>query len=87
MEKLPGIAYLDLWKNYLFPKLNEFEPQDFIWRQDDAPPHFLHNVRDWLNDDVPQRWIEHPSPNNIVYSRWPPRSPDLGPCDFFLWGK
>lgn len=22
----------------------------------------------------------------MVYKRWPPRSPDLTPCDYFLWG-
>ncbi|CAK1591148.1 unnamed protein product [Parnassius mnemosyne] len=29
-------------------------------------------------------------PNKLISSRgdipWPPRSPDLTPCDFFLWG-
>jgi hypothetical protein len=24
--------------------------------------------------------------NNMSLTYWPPRSPDLTPCDFFLWG-
>ena len=52
---VPGTAYLDMLQNYLFLHLNEFERQDFIWQQDGVPPHFLHNVRDWLNDVVRQR--------------------------------
>jgi hypothetical protein len=23
----------------------------------------------------------------IIKGFWPPRSPDLNPCDFYLWGK
>ena len=61
-----GISYLDMLQNYLFPQLNEFEPQDFIWQQDGAPPRFLHNLRDWLNDVVPQRWIGRACSNDIV---------------------
>ena len=73
-------------QNFLFPQPNEFEPQDLIWKQDGVPPHFLHNVRDWLNDIVLQRWIGRAGPNDMNYSRWPPRSSHLTPCDFFLWG-
>jgi hypothetical protein len=45
------------------------------------PLHFHNNVRVLL----PQRWIERAAnwDNNLL--RWPPRSPDLKPCDFFLW--
>ena len=24
---------------------------------------------------------------DVVWCRWPPRSPDLTPCDFFLWSR
>ena len=53
--------------------------------QDGAPPHWSRSVRDWLNEFLPQRWIGRggPQDSNIA---WPPRSPDLTPMDFFLWG-
>ena len=36
---------------------------------------------DWLQMQFPGRLISNKS--DFV---WPPRSPDLNPCDFFLWG-
>lgn len=56
--------------------------QNNIFMQDGAPPHFALPVRNWLNENLPNRWIGRGSPNIA----WPPRSPDLTPCDSFLWG-
>jgi hypothetical protein len=80
-----GITYLRMLQNWLFPQLQD-ELQKIIFQQDGAPPHFLNGVREWLNDFVPYRWIGRHGPNDLVFLRWPPRSPDLTPCDFFLWG-
>jgi hypothetical protein len=53
-----------------------------MWLQmDGAPPHFGRIVRDWCNETYPNRWIGR---GGAI--AWPPRSPDLNPCDFFLWG-
>lgn len=53
-----------------------------LWYQHDgAPPHFGLQVRNFLNQHFPQRWIGR---GGTV--RWPPRSPDLTPLDFFFWG-
>jgi hypothetical protein len=38
-------------------------------------------VRNFLNDSFPNCWIGRGGAIN-----WPARSPDLAPCDFFLWG-
>jgi hypothetical protein len=38
-------------------------------------------VREYLNRKYPNRWIGRNGP-----IRWPPRSPDLTPLDFYLWG-
>ena len=50
---------------------------------DGAPPHFRLEVRDLLNQVGLQgiRWIGQDGP-----VPWPPRSPDLNPLDFCLWG-
>ncbi|GFW82664.1 uncharacterized protein TNCV_3492361 [Trichonephila clavipes] len=50
--------------------------------QDGAPPHITRCVKDVL---------KHHFTEERVISRqfrhlWPPRSPDLNPCDFWLWG-
>lgn len=46
-----------------------------------VPPHYAVNVRRYLNEVFPRRWIGRRGP-----IEWPPRSPDLTPLDFFLWG-
>lgn len=81
-----GASYLDALQQWLFPQLEEGEPENFIWQQDGAPPHWHMEVRDWLNDVVPDRWIGRKGPNDRACFAWPPRSPDLTPCDFYLWG-
>ncbi|KAJ4442536.1 hypothetical protein ANN_04123 [Periplaneta americana] len=48
---------------------------------DGASPHFDRRVRNRLNATFPDRWIGRGGP-----VPWPPRSPDLSPLDFFLWG-
>jgi hypothetical protein len=47
--------------------------------------HFDTNIRELLNSVPPQRWIGRAADGNNILL-WPPRSPDLTPCDFFLWG-
>uniref|UniRef100_A0AC34FPT4 DUF4817 domain-containing protein n=1 Tax=Panagrolaimus sp. ES5 TaxID=591445 RepID=A0AC34FPT4_9BILA len=53
-----------------------------LFQQDGAPPHFANLTRNLLNEVFPERWIGRGSPN----LNWAPRSPDLTPLDFFLWG-
>ena len=54
---------------------------DLIFMQDGAPPHFALTVRAWLDQHFSGRWLGRRGPHE-----WPPRSPDLTPCDFYLWG-
>ena len=52
-----------------------------LWLQDGAPAHGTLAVRrllwEWFSDRVIALHLE---------LKWPPRSPDLTPLDFFLWG-
>ncbi|KAJ8959825.1 hypothetical protein NQ318_011558 [Aromia moschata] len=50
---------------------------------DGAPPHFARIVREYLHEQFPGRWIGR---GNDAPISWPPLSPDLNPCDFFIWG-
>ena len=85
-----GMAYLQLLNEFALPQLvvhfgNQHWEDMFRglwWAQDGAPAHRLIEVRDRLNRVFG---------NNRVIGlghdvEWPPRSPDLTPCDFFLWG-
>jgi len=57
-----------------------FAGHQMTLQQDGAPAHFSVQVRTFLNENFPG-WIGR---RGIV--DWPPRSPDLTPCDFDLWG-
>ena len=72
--------YLDMLTHYVVPQLEEFQPR-VVFQQDGAPPHWGLIVRDFLNETFPNRWIGRNGP-----TPWPPRSPDITPLDFFLWG-
>ena len=79
---LTGLKYLDLLQNVVLPPiLNEVDNFRPWFQQDGAGPHFAIIVRNWLNDNFPDRWIGRSGP-----VAWPPRSPDLSPLDFFFWG-
>ena len=60
--------------------------QDFVFQQDGAPPHWGTEVRTLLNQHLSKRWIGLRGAADDVFCSWPPRSPDLTPCDFYLWG-
>ena len=66
------------------PLLNE-DSNDYIFQQDDSPAQHK-DVRGYLNRNLPQRWIGRTGKEDDALMRWPPRSPDLSPCDFFFWG-
>jgi hypothetical protein len=48
---------------------------------DGAPEHFSRAARDVLNKTYRDRWTGRGGP-----TAWPPRSLDLNPLDFYLWG-
>ncbi|KAJ4438577.1 hypothetical protein ANN_14524 [Periplaneta americana] len=63
--------------NYLFENEN-----GFYFQQDGAPAHFHVNVRNFLDRTHNQRWIGRRG----SAAEFPPRSADLTPPDFYLWG-
>ena len=70
------------WNNpacILFP--GEGIQNDILFQQDGAPAHYGREVVNDLNHEFPGRWIDRRGS-----IEWPPRSPDLNPLDFFLWG-
>ncbi|GBL74948.1 hypothetical protein AVEN_107708-1 [Araneus ventricosus] len=48
--------------------------------------HWSPIVRDFLNRELPHIWIVRAGLDDVPLLPWPPRSPDLTPWDFFLWG-
>lgn len=77
----------EIYTNFLqnnLPLLLEDLPDNVIrrlWYQHDgAPAHYGAAARTHLDRVFTNRWIGRGS-----FISWPPRSPDLTPCDFFLW--
>ena len=56
-------------------------PENIYYQQDGAPAHKTRRCLALLQQRYPGRVIS--IGGNIA---WPPRSPDLTPLDFFLWG-
>lgn len=76
--------YLQLLSGEVEEKLEEIplvHLQNLWYQQDGAPAHNSRNVINYLNLVHDNKVI---ATNTDV--QWPPRSPDLTPCDFFLWG-
>jgi len=85
-DTVTGTSYLEMLQTWLFPRLQEAEPEDFIMQQDGATPHFCLDVRRWLNDVLPHRRIGRGVHEDLLFCPWPAWYPDLTPCDYFLWG-
>lgn len=83
-HRLTGNDYLHFLENSL-PELLEDVPlnvrRNMWFLHDGAPAHFSHLVREHLNNIFENKVIGRGGP-----VPWPPRSPDLTPMDFYLWG-
>ena len=74
--------YKKMLEEYLVPELRKRRRlRTTIFQQDGAPPHWSREVRAFLNEIFPSRWIGRDGPFH-----WAARSPDLSPLDFYLWG-
>ncbi|GFV47374.1 uncharacterized protein TNCV_4830301 [Trichonephila clavipes] len=67
--------------NFFIPDLNNHDVQELWFRQDGATCHTARASIDLLKDTFGDRPISRFGPVN-----WPPRSCDLTPLDYFLWG-
>ncbi|KAJ4451919.1 hypothetical protein ANN_03397 [Periplaneta americana] len=80
VNRLTGQAYTNFLENTL-PHVSIVNCQHIHFLHDGAPAHFSRTARWYLDRRFPDRWIGRGGP-----IAWPPRSPDLNPLDFYLWG-
>ena len=79
-ENVTSERYLTMLQEQFWPNvIGKGNEETLIFMQDGAPPHWGRNVRARLNETL-QRWMRRGS----LDTPWPPQSPDLTPCDFFL---
>ncbi|GFY33787.1 uncharacterized protein TNCV_4594991 [Trichonephila clavipes] len=67
--------------NFFIPELNNHDVQEPWFQQDGATCYTARATIDLLKDTFGDRLISRFEPVN-----WPPRSCDLTPLDYFLWG-
>lgn len=68
-------------KSQFLPQVKRTTKRMMIFQQDGAPPHYGIEVRKYLDEIFPGRWLGRCGPMT-----WAARSPDLSPLDFFAWG-
>ncbi|GFV78724.1 hypothetical protein TNCV_3168251 [Trichonephila clavipes] len=76
-----GDRYRAMITNFFIPELNNHDVQELGFQQDGATCHTARATIDLLKDTFGDRLISRFGPVN-----WPPRSCDLTPLDYFLWG-
>lgn len=82
-DTVNGERYLAMINDHLLPALRKARKvRSTIFQQDGAPAHISNAVKQVLLQHFgDKRVISRHFPNF-----WPPRSPDLNPCDYWLWG-
>ena len=85
----PPIVTSDIYSNFLqedLPAPLQSVPlqtrRQVYYQHDGTRPHFSQVVRQYVNQKFPNRWIGRGGTPN-----WPPRSPDLNPLDYHVWGS
>jgi hypothetical protein len=77
-----GLVYLDMLHTSILPAIRAlYGNERFYLQHDGAPPHYHRDVRAYLDEILPGQWIGR---RGAV--EFPPRSPDLTPLNFHLWG-
>ncbi|GFX65330.1 transposable element Tc1 transposase [Trichonephila clavipes] len=76
-----GDRYRAIITNFFIPELNNHDVLELWFQQDGATCHTARATIDLLKDTLVDRLISRFGPVN-----WPPRSCDLTPLDYLLWG-
>lgn len=82
-SRLTGQYYLEFLQNELLELLEDIPlsiRRDMWYMHDEAPPHSINDVSEFLNSTFTDKWIGRRGP-----VPWPARSPDLNPLHFFFW--
>lgn len=81
-ETVNAERYIEMLTEFFLPAARDIDRPNLIrLQQDGASAHTALDTRAFLNRELPDRWVGLHGPLT-----WPPKSPDLTPPDFFLWG-
>ena len=77
--KVNSKVYLDVLKSVVIPWCNQVAGgKPWVWQQDSAPTH---------KSKETQAWLQKECYDFVLFSHWPPSSPDLNPLDYFVWSS
>ena len=76
-----GARYRNMIEEFFLPSLEEMNVRNVWFQQDGATAHTARDSMNLLRQHFPDRLISLRGD-----LQWPARSPDLTPCDYFLWG-
>lgn len=76
-----GNRYRTMINEFLLPNLEDMDMDEMWFQQDGATCHTARETIDLLKETFNDNIISRNGPVN-----WPPRSCDLTPLDYFLWG-
>lgn len=76
-----GVRYREMITDFLWPEIEDMDLDDMWFQQDGATCHTANETMALLREKFNGRVISCRGDVN-----WPPRSCDLTPLDFFLWG-
>ncbi|GBN82707.1 hypothetical protein AVEN_156381-1 [Araneus ventricosus] len=80
--------YVEALRNQFIPAIQSKPDFESLWfMQDGATPHRTNEVFDLFEEHFNERIVAlgYPKSKNVGID-WPAYSPDLNPCDSFLWG-
>lgn len=80
-ETITKEVYLKVLEEVIVPWMEQVSAgEPYVFQQNGAPAHTSNLVQNWLMAKLVRPagfWSKE---------LWPPSSPDLNPCDYFLWG-
>lgn len=88
-ENVNRISYREVLEKKFIPEAQGLEAYDDFWfQQDGATPHTTNENLDLLDEHFHGKVIARRYEERFNCGlEWPPNSPDLNPCDYYLWGK
>ena len=79
--KVNSDRYVNMLEEFFLPRIDELDLGDIWFQQDGATAHTSRASMAVLREHFPERLISIRGD-----LEWPARSPDLSPCNFYLWG-
>ena len=78
--------YVAMLKRTVLPAIARRSDRDRLWfMQDGAPAHHANNTLSFLSEKFGDRLIALGTRDNPMTVIWPPHSPELNVCDYWLW--